>query len=125
MKYGDCGSKARPTLAFTRCSWARDEWMALCTFSLAISDSEVNPARVVQLAVSKNGLISGTVYNGVSGNTTGTGKIRGMQPNPPVRVGTGVVSVFTWFWDRRIKLKIGDPAWQHLSSAANRLPRLL
>lgn len=45
------------------------DWMALGTFSMAVSDSEVDPARVVQLAVSKNGLVSGTIYNRTSGNT--------------------------------------------------------
>jgi hypothetical protein len=36
---------------------------------MAVSDGEVDPARVMQLAVSKNGLISGTIYNRQSGNT--------------------------------------------------------
>ena len=45
------------------------DWMALGTFSMAIQDSEVDPARVMQLAVSKDGLISGTIHNRTSGNT--------------------------------------------------------
>ncbi len=45
------------------------EWMSLGTFSMAVSDNEVDPARVIQLAVSKNGLISGTIHNRSSGNT--------------------------------------------------------
>ena len=46
-----------------------EDWMALGTFSLAVTDDEVDPARVIQLALSKNGLISGTIYNRKSGNT--------------------------------------------------------
>jgi hypothetical protein len=48
---------------------APEDWMALGTFSMAVSDGEVDPARVLQLAVSKNGLISGTIHNQQSGNT--------------------------------------------------------
>jgi hypothetical protein len=43
--------------------------MALGTVSMAVKDDEVDPARVIQLAVSKNGLVSGTIYNRTSGNT--------------------------------------------------------
>lgn len=45
------------------------DWMALGTFSMAVKDDEVDPARVMQLAVSKTGLVSGTIYNRTSGNT--------------------------------------------------------
>ncbi len=45
------------------------DWMALGTFSMAVKDNEVDPARVIQLAVSKNGLVSGTIHNRTSGNT--------------------------------------------------------
>jgi len=45
------------------------DWMPLGTFSWAISESEVDPSRVIQIAVSKNGLVSGTVNNRTSGNT--------------------------------------------------------
>jgi hypothetical protein len=45
------------------------DWMALGTFSMAVADSEVDPARVIQIAVSKNGLVSGTIHNRTSGNT--------------------------------------------------------
>ena len=43
--------------------------MPLGTFPWAITDNEVDPARVIQFAVSKNGLVSGTVHNRTSGNT--------------------------------------------------------
>jgi len=42
---------------------AAEDWMPLGTFSLAITQDEANPPRVAQLAVNKQGLVSGTVYN--------------------------------------------------------------
>jgi hypothetical protein len=45
------------------------DWLALGTFSMAVKDDEVDPARVIQLALSKTGLISGTIHNRTSGNT--------------------------------------------------------
>jgi hypothetical protein len=39
------------------------DWMPLGTFSLATSQDEANPPRVIQLAINKEGLISGTVFN--------------------------------------------------------------
>jgi hypothetical protein len=45
------------------------DWMALGTFSMAVKDNEVDPARVIQLAVSKDGVVSGTIHNRTSGNT--------------------------------------------------------
>jgi hypothetical protein len=47
----------------------KGDWMALGTFSMAVKDDEVDPSRVIQLAVSKNGLVSGTIHNRTSGNT--------------------------------------------------------
>jgi hypothetical protein len=46
-----------------------DEWLPLGTFSMAVSENEVDPARVMQLAVNKEGLVSGTIHNRSSGNT--------------------------------------------------------
>jgi hypothetical protein len=45
------------------------DWMPLGTFAMAVRSDEVDPARVVQLAISKNGLVSGTIHNRQSGNT--------------------------------------------------------
>lgn len=45
------------------------DWMPLGTFAMAVSSDEVDPARVMQLAISKTGLISGTIHNRRSGNT--------------------------------------------------------
>jgi hypothetical protein len=47
---------------------APEDWMPLGTFSLSITQDEQNPARVAQLAVNKQGLISGTVFNRNSDN---------------------------------------------------------
>lgn len=43
-----------------------DGWKPLGTFSVAISQDEQNPPRVMQLAVNQQGLISGTIYNRTS-----------------------------------------------------------
>jgi hypothetical protein len=48
---------------------AQHEWIPLGTFSVATSQDETNPARVIQLAHdNKQGLISGTIFNKESGN---------------------------------------------------------
>lgn len=39
------------------------EWMALGTFAVSASEEDVDPTRIVQLAVSRQGIISGTFYN--------------------------------------------------------------
>jgi hypothetical protein len=39
------------------------EWMALGTFAVAASPKDVDPSRIIQLAVNKQGVISGTLYN--------------------------------------------------------------
>ncbi|WP_145034563.1 hypothetical protein [Caulifigura coniformis] len=42
---------------------AEAEWMPLGTFAVSSSEQDVDPGRVLQLAVSKTGIISGTLYN--------------------------------------------------------------
>jgi len=42
---------------------AEVEWMPLGTFAVATDKADVDPSRVVQLAVSKEGILSGTLYN--------------------------------------------------------------
>ena len=42
---------------------AETEWMALGTFAATTTQQDVDPSRVIQLAVSKTGIISGTFYN--------------------------------------------------------------
>ncbi len=39
------------------------EWMSLGTFAVSAGEKDVDPNRIVQLAVSKEGVISGTLYN--------------------------------------------------------------
>lgn len=39
------------------------EWLPLGTFAVATSREDVDPTRVVQLAVSKSGIVAGTFYN--------------------------------------------------------------
>jgi hypothetical protein len=46
-----------------------EDWMPLGTFTLATAQDESDPARVLQLAVNKNGLLSGTSFNKQTGKT--------------------------------------------------------
>ncbi len=46
-----------------------EDWMPLGTFTLATAEDEADPARVLQFAVNKNGLISGTSFNKQTGKT--------------------------------------------------------
>ncbi|MDZ4779165.1 MAG: mu-protocadherin- cell-suface protein [Planctomycetia bacterium] len=39
------------------------EWLPLGTFAISSSDKDVDPTRVIQLAVDKQGVISGTLFN--------------------------------------------------------------
>jgi hypothetical protein len=39
------------------------QWMALGTFAISSNEKETDPSRVVQLAVDKDGIISGTLFN--------------------------------------------------------------
>jgi len=45
------------------------EWLPLGTFALTTDPDDVNPNQVVQLAVDKNGIISGTLYNEATDKT--------------------------------------------------------
>ena len=42
------------------------EWMPLGTFAVTTSEDDLEPTRILQLAVSKEGIISGTLFNTVS-----------------------------------------------------------
>ncbi len=42
---------------------AEVEWMPLGTFAVAADEEDVDPSRVIQLALSKEGIVSGTLYN--------------------------------------------------------------
>ena len=39
------------------------EWMPLGTFAVSAGEKDVDPNRIVQLAISKTGIVSGTLYN--------------------------------------------------------------
>jgi hypothetical protein len=39
------------------------EWMALGTFAVSSNEKEIDPSRVIQLAVDRDGIISGTLFN--------------------------------------------------------------
>ncbi len=39
------------------------EWLPLGTFALSTSEADIEPTRLVQLAVDKSGILSGTMYN--------------------------------------------------------------
>jgi hypothetical protein len=45
------------------------EWMPLGTFALSTSEKETDPSRILQLAVDKQGIISGTLYNTTTDQT--------------------------------------------------------
>lgn len=40
-----------------------EDWMPLGTFAVSTSEKETEPTRVIQLAVNKEGVVSGTAYN--------------------------------------------------------------
>ena len=46
-----------------------EDWMPLGTFTLATAQDERDPARVIQLAINKEGLVSGTSFNKQTGKT--------------------------------------------------------
>jgi hypothetical protein len=41
----------------------KDDWMPLGTFALSSSENDAEPQRILQLAVDRNGIVSGTLYN--------------------------------------------------------------
>jgi hypothetical protein len=45
------------------------EWMPLGTFAVSTSEKETDPSRIMQLAVSREGIISGTLYNTLTDQT--------------------------------------------------------
>lgn len=46
-----------------------EDWMALGTYTLSTAQDDRDPARVIQLATNKDGLISGTMFNKNTGKT--------------------------------------------------------
>jgi len=39
------------------------EWMPLGTFAVSTNEKEANPTRIMQLAIDRQGIVSGTFYN--------------------------------------------------------------
>jgi hypothetical protein len=50
---------------------AETEWMPLGTFAIAADEQDYDPSRVIQLAVNKQGIIGGTLYNTETDETQG------------------------------------------------------
>jgi hypothetical protein len=48
---------------------AAAEWMALGTFAVSTNEKDVEPTRILQLAVDRQGVVSGTMYNKASDET--------------------------------------------------------
>lgn len=42
---------------------AKAEWMPLGTFAISTDEKDLKPSRVIQMAVSKEGIVGGTIYN--------------------------------------------------------------
>lgn len=59
------------------------EWLPLGTFAVSSGEKDVDPNRIVQLAVSKTGIISGALYNTV---TDATQSIQGQVDKETQRV---------------------------------------
>lgn len=68
---------------------AQADWMALGTFAVSTSESDVNPTKIMQLAVNKEGIISGTMYNKTTDQSqTIQGKVDKQTQRVAFRIGT-------------------------------------
>jgi hypothetical protein len=68
---------------------AAAQWMALGTFAVSTGESDVNPSKIMQLAVDKQGIISGTMYNKDTDQTqTIQGKVDKQTQRVAFRIGT-------------------------------------
>jgi hypothetical protein len=64
------------------------EWMPLGTFALSTGTEDTNPARVVQLAVNRDGIVSGTLFNSTSDSAqTLLGRVDKLTQRVAVRIG--------------------------------------
>lgn len=64
------------------------EWLPLGTFAVSAAEKDVEPTRIVQLAVSKEGIISGTLYNTETDKTQSVqGKVDKETQRVAMRVG--------------------------------------
>lgn len=64
------------------------EWLALGTFTVSSGEKDVEPNRIVQLAVNKDGVVSGTLYNTETDLTqTVQGKVDKETQRVAIRIG--------------------------------------
>jgi hypothetical protein len=64
------------------------EWLSLGTFAVSTNKDDTDPARVVQLAVSKEGIISGTLFNTLTEKSQAVqGKVDKQTQRVAMRVG--------------------------------------
>ena len=64
------------------------EWLALGTFAVSAGEKDAEPTRIVQLAVSKEGIISGTLYNTETDTTQSVqGKVDKDTQRAAMRIG--------------------------------------
>ncbi|MEZ6086484.1 MAG: mu-protocadherin- cell-suface protein [Pirellulaceae bacterium] len=64
------------------------QWMPLGTFALTTDPDDVDPSRIVQLAVNKQGVVSGTLYNRETDETQAIqGRVDKMTQRVALRVG--------------------------------------
>lgn len=64
------------------------EWLALGTFTVSAGEKDVDPTRIVQLAVNKEGIVSGTLYNTETDETQSVqGRVDKETQRVAIRVG--------------------------------------
>ena len=64
------------------------EWLPLGTFAISTNEKDVDPSRVIQLAVNKQGIVSGTMFNSQSDQSyTVQGRVDKQTQRVAFRVG--------------------------------------
>lgn len=64
------------------------EWMPLGTFAVSADEKDISPTRVIQLAVNKEGIVSGTLYNSQTDQATSVqGQVDKQTQRVAMRVG--------------------------------------
>lgn len=79
----------------------QSEWLALGTFAVSTNTADNQPSRMVQLAVNKEGIISGTLFNTETDQATGIqGKVDKQTQRVAMRIGeTGKVVAETGIYN--------------------------
>lgn len=119
------------------------EWLALGTFTVSSGEKDVEPNRIIQLAVNKDGVISGTLYNTETDQTQSvqgkvdkdtqrvairfgesedmvaeTGLYNLTQEQAPVLVHFGTEKVENWLF-----VRLEDPAPDESTEASSPAPK--